>query len=84
MVLVIFLINVLIRKIKEMKKNMNLKGKRKSKRVEEKKNFFKKILFTKEESSSSDKDEFSDSETKVVLFMEVENSDEEGFEEQYE
>jgi hypothetical protein len=39
--------------------------------------FFKKILCTKEDTSSSDEDEVSDSETGRVLFMEVEDSDKE-------
>jgi hypothetical protein len=43
-----------------------------------KKNFFKKILCTKEDSSSSNEDKVSDSDTKRVLFMEVEDSDEKG------
>jgi hypothetical protein len=45
------------------------KGKRTTKKV------FKKSLCTKEDISSSDEDEFSDSETERVIFMEVENSD---------
>jgi hypothetical protein len=47
------------------------KGKRTTKKV------FKKILCTKEDISSSDEDEVSDSETGRVLFMEVEDSDKE-------
>jgi hypothetical protein len=39
--------------------------------------FFKKILCTKEDISSSDEDEVSDSETGRVLFMAVKESDEE-------
>ena len=56
------------------------KGKRTTKKV------FKKILCTKEDISSSDEDEVSDSETKKVLFMEVEDSEEEceEVEEEYE
>jgi hypothetical protein len=62
MVLVIFLKNVLIRKRKEMKKMIQIekyiyKGKR------TKNKFFKKSLCTKEDNTSSDKDEFSESET---------------------
>ena len=38
------------------------------------KNVFKKILCTKEDISSSDEDEVSDSETERVLFMAVEDS----------
>jgi hypothetical protein len=54
------------------------KGKRTTKKV------FKKSLCTKEEISSSDEDEVSDSETERVLFMEVEDSDKEDYEEEYE
>jgi hypothetical protein len=55
-------------------------GKRTTKKV------FKKMLCTKEDISSSDEDEVSDSETKRVLFMEVEDSEEEyeEVEEEYE
>jgi hypothetical protein len=42
---------------------------------------FKKILCTKEDISSLDEDEVSDSETRRFLFMEVEYSDKEYFEE---
>jgi hypothetical protein len=45
---------------------------------------FKKILCTKEDISSSDEDEVSDSETERVLFMAVEDSDKEDTEEEYE
>jgi hypothetical protein len=45
------------------------KGKRTTKKV------FKKIFFTKEDISSSNEDEVGDSETRRVLFMEVEDSD---------
>jgi hypothetical protein len=51
------------------------KGKRTTKKV------FKKSLCTKEDISSSDEDEVSDSETERVLFMEVEESDKEDSEE---
>jgi hypothetical protein len=54
------------------------KGKRTTKKV------FKKILCTKEDNSSSDEDEVSDSEIGRVLFMAVKDSDEENFEEEYE
>jgi hypothetical protein len=54
------------------------KGKRTTKKV------FKKILCTKEDISSSNEDEVSDSETERVIFMEVEDSDKEDFEEEYE
>jgi hypothetical protein len=47
------------------------KGKRTTKKV------FKKSLCTKEDISSSDEDEVSDSETERVLFMAVEDSDKE-------
>jgi hypothetical protein len=50
------------------------KGKRTTKKV------FKKILCTKEDISSSDEDEVSDSETERVLFMAVEDSDKEEYE----
>jgi hypothetical protein len=43
------------------------------------KKVFKKSLRTKENISSSDEDEVSDSETKRVLFMAVEYSDKENF-----
>jgi hypothetical protein len=49
-----------------------------------KKKFFKKILCTKEDSSSSDEDEVRDSDTKIVLFMEIKDFDEEGSKEEYE
>jgi hypothetical protein len=45
------------------------KGKRTTKKV------FKKILCTKQDISSSDEDDVSDSETKRVLFMVVEDYD---------
>jgi hypothetical protein len=54
------------------------KGKRTTKKV------FKKIFCTKEDISSSNEDEVSDSETGRVLFMEVEDSDKEDSEEEYE
>jgi hypothetical protein len=46
--------------------------------------FFKKNLCTKEDISSSDEDEVSDSETEKVLFMAVKDSDKEDSEEEYE
>jgi hypothetical protein len=54
------------------------KGKRTTKKV------FKKKFCTKEDISSSNEDEVSDSETGRVLFMEVEDSDKEDSEEEYE
>jgi hypothetical protein len=54
------------------------KGKRTTKKV------FKKILYTKEDISSSDEDEVSDNETGRVLFMAVKDSDKEYSEEEYE
>jgi hypothetical protein len=54
------------------------KGKRTIKKV------FKKKFCTKEDISSSDEDEVSDTETWRVLFMEVEDSDKEDSEEEYE
>ena len=50
-------------------KQNTYKGKRTTKKV------FKKILCTKEDISSSDEDEVSDSETERVLFMGVEEYD---------
>jgi hypothetical protein len=54
------------------------KGKRTTKKV------FKKIVCTKEDISSSNEDEVNDNETKRVLFVAVEDSDEEDSEEEYE
>jgi hypothetical protein len=54
----------------------------KGKRITKK--FFKKNFCTKEDISSSDEDEVSDSETGRVLFMEVEDSDKEYSKEEYE
>jgi hypothetical protein len=54
------------------------KGKKTTKKV------FKKSLCTKEDISSSYEDEVSDSETKRVIFMVVEESDKEDREEEYE
>jgi hypothetical protein len=54
------------------------KGKRTTNKV------FKKIFCTKEDISSSDEDEVSDSETGRVLFMAVEDIDKEDSEEEYE
>jgi hypothetical protein len=54
------------------------KGKRTIKKI------FKKSLCTKEDISSSDEDEVNDSETKRVLFMEVEDSNKKDTEEEYE
>jgi hypothetical protein len=64
------------------KKKRNDEGYSKGKRTTKK--FFKKILCTKENISSSDEDEVSDSETRRVLFMEVKESDKEDSEEEYE
>jgi hypothetical protein len=60
------------------------KGKQTYKRKRTTKKVFKKILCTKEDISSSDEDEVSDSETKKFLFMAVEESDKEDSEEEYE
>jgi hypothetical protein len=54
------------------------KGKRTTKKV------FKKNLCTKEDISSSEEDKVSDSETERIIFMVVEDSDKEDFEEEYE
>ena len=54
------------------------KGKRTTKTV------FKKNFCTKEDISSSDEDEVSDSETGRVIFMAVKDSDKEDSEEEYE
>jgi hypothetical protein len=54
------------------------KGKRTTKKV------FKKNFCTKEDISSSDEDEVSDSETGRVLFMVVEDSNKEDSKEEYE
>jgi hypothetical protein len=48
------------------------------------KKVFKKKICTKEDISSSDEDEVSDSETGRVLFMVVEDSDKEDSEEEHE
>jgi hypothetical protein len=45
---------------------------------------FKKSLCIKEDISSSDEDEISDSETGRILFMAVKDSDKEDFKEEYE
>jgi hypothetical protein len=62
----------------DSKRRQTYKGKRTTKKV------FKKILCTKEDISSSDEDEVSDSETERVLFMAVEDSDKEDSEVEYE
>jgi hypothetical protein len=54
------------------------KGKRTKNKV------VKKSVFTKEESSSSNEAEVSESETERVLFMAIEDSDKEDTEEEYE
>ena len=61
-----------------LKGRQTYKGKRTTKK------FFKKNFCTKEGISSLDEDEVSDSETWRVLFMVVEDSDKEDFEEEYE
>jgi hypothetical protein len=70
------------------KKNINDEGysnrKQTSKVKRTTKKVFKKILCTKEDISSSDEDEVSDSEIERVLFMAVEDSDKEDSEEEYE
>ena len=48
------------------------------------KKVFKKRLWNKKDISSSDEDEFNDSETERVLFMVVEDSDKEDSKEEYE
>ena len=48
------------------------------------KKVFKKSLCTKEDISSSDEDEVSESETKRVIFMEIEDSNKEETKEEYE
>jgi hypothetical protein len=74
MVLVIFLTNVLIIKIRGMMKITQIEKKTyKCKRTINKS--FKKRVCTNEDISSSDEDEYSDSETERVLFMAVEDSD---------
>jgi hypothetical protein len=69
MVLVIFLTNVLIRKREMMKVTQKDRQTYKGKRTTKK--FFKKKFCTKEDISSSDEDEVSDSEIGRVLFMAV-------------
>jgi hypothetical protein len=54
------------------------KGKRTTKKV------FNKILYTKEDTSSSDEDEVSENESGRVLVMAVKDSDKEDYEEEYE
>jgi hypothetical protein len=83
MVLVIFLTNVLIRKIRGMMNITQIEKKTyKCKRTTKK--VFKKNFCTKEDISSSDEDEVSDIETERVIFMELEDSDKEDTEEEYE
>jgi hypothetical protein len=82
MVLVILLTNVLIKKKRNdedySKGKHTYKGKRTTKK------YFKKSLCIKEDISSSDEDEISDSETGRVLFMAVKDSDKEDSGEEYE
>jgi hypothetical protein len=68
-----FVTNFLIRK-KEMMKVTQKENTHIKEKVTTKK-FFKKILYTKEDISSSDEDEVSDNETGRVLFMVVKDSD---------
>jgi hypothetical protein len=82
MVLVIFLTNVLIRKREMMKVTQKADKHIKVKELQRK--FSRKKKFTKEDISSSDEDEVSDSETGRVLFMVVEDSDKEDSKEEYE
>jgi hypothetical protein len=73
MVLGIFLTNVLIIKIRRMMKITQIEKKRyKCKRTINKS--FKKHVYTNEDISSSDEDEYSDIETERVIFMAVEDS----------
>jgi hypothetical protein len=60
------------------KENTHIKAK------ELQRKYFKKNLCIKEDISSSDEDEVSDSETGRVLFMEVKDTDKEDSEEEYE
>jgi hypothetical protein len=64
-------------------KKMTLRGNKYTKAKEPKRFFFKKSLCTKKDRSSSNEDEFTDNDTERVIFMEVEDSDEEGTEEEY-
>jgi hypothetical protein len=82
MVLVILLTNVLIRKREMMKVTQKADKHIKVKELQRK--FSRKKFCTKEDISSSDEDEVSDSETGRVLFMAVEDSDKEDSEEEYE
>jgi hypothetical protein len=79
MVLVIFLTNVLIRKREMMKVTQKEDKHIKVKELQRK--FSRKDFCTKEDISSLDEDEVSDSETRRVLFMAVEDSDKEDSEE---
>jgi hypothetical protein len=73
---------------KKKKRNEEEDDPKKKKQIQKgrrnKKKFFKKILCTKEDSSSSDEDEVNDNDTERVLFMEIEDSNEEGSKEEYE
>jgi hypothetical protein len=62
----------------DSKRRQTYKGKRTTK------NFCKKILCTKEDISSSDEDEVSDSETERVIFMALEDSNKKYSEVEYE
>ena len=61
-----------------LKRKHTYKGKRTTKKL------FKKSLYTKEDISSSDEDEVNDSEIERVIFMELEDSDKQDSEEEYE
>jgi hypothetical protein len=67
-----------------MKKMIQIEKKKHVKPERTKKKVFRKIFCTKENSSSSNEDEVSESETKRVIFMEIEKYDKENREEEYE
>jgi hypothetical protein len=76
MILVILITNVLIRKIIGLMKITPIENKHITEK-EPQRNVFTKILSTKEDISSSDEDEVSDSEIERFIFMVVEDSDKE-------
>jgi hypothetical protein len=82
MVLVILKTNVPIRKRKEMKKMIQIANKCTKARIPKINSSRKSFL--QKNSTSSDEDEDNGSEIERVLFMAVEDSDEEGTEEEYE
>jgi hypothetical protein len=82
MLLVNLLTNVLIRKREMMKVTQKVDKHIKVKELQRK--FSRKSFCTKEDISSSDEDEVSDSEIGRVLFIEVEDSDKEYSKEEYE